>query len=133
MIDYKGILEDYARLRRISKAKAALLRSGSRLSGMLNDPRRGATAAEKLEEIKRGIGQLEDETLDTEKALREKQLEIRQRIEQMDDWQAKKAIICRYLEGKSVHETMDCIGYSETQVRRFINQGKAEINSPAAE
>ena len=54
--------------------------------------------------------------------------QIYQESKHLESWQAKEAIRLRFIEGKTVKEVAESIGYSTRQTNRFLIKAETQIN-----
>lgn len=127
MIDFEAILDKQYELKRKLKAADKMRERATDISVHLSDMPRGA-GGNSQEKIRIEMIAAHEAVIETEKELKELIKPLRLKLRTVKKWQYKDAIRKRYIDGKTIQETADEIGYEIRQTKRFISEGRKLIN-----
>lgn len=128
MIDFDAITRKHEELRRRLKAADTLRERATDISVHLTGMPHGGSGDNQQERVRVEMIAAQEAAKETEKELAEMKRKLRPKIKRLTKWQHVEAIKKRYLDGKTIQQTAEEIGYEWSQTNRYLNEAKAIIN-----
>lgn len=133
MIDFDAIMRKDNETKRKWNAWQRLKERATDTSVHLSDMPRGGGDGKAQEKAVVEMTDAEASYRQAMAELSEMRNELRSAMQCLKKWQHRDVITKRYLEGKSVSQTMMEIGYEWSQTHRYINEAKRIINGQKME
>lgn len=133
MIDFDAIEEKENEVRRKWKAWQSLRERATDTSVHLSDMPRGGGDGKAQEKAIVEMTDVESSYLQAMAELSDMRKELEMAMGCLTKWQHRDVITKRYLEGKTVTQTMMEIGYEWSQTQRFLNEARRAINGAKME
>ena len=128
MIDFDAIEEKENEARRKWNAWQRLRARATDTSVHLSDMPRGGGDGKTQEKAVVEMTDAESSYLQAMAELSDMRKELEKAMVCLTKWQHRDVITKRYLEGKTVTQTMMEIGYEWSQTQRFLNEARRAIN-----
>lgn len=133
MIDFDAILRKDNEAKRKWAAWQRLKDRATDTSVHLSDMPKGGGGGNPQERAMIGMVEAEEVYLKAKTELDAMREELADAMVVLKKWQHMDVIRKRYLEGKSISETMEEIGYEWSQTNRFLTEARSLINAPKME
>lgn len=128
MIDFDAITRKHEEYRRKLRAADTLRERATDISVHITGMPHGGSGGNQQERIRVEMVAAQEAAEETRKELTEMKRQLRPKIKRLQKWQHAAVIRKRYLDGKTIQQVAEEIGYEWSQTNRYLNEAKAIIN-----
>lgn len=129
MIDFDAVIKKHEELRRKLRAAENLREKATDTSIHITSMSHGKGNANSQERVRIEMIAAAEAAEETEKELETMKNQLRREMKCLRKWQHIDAIRKRYMEGKTITQVAEEIGYEWSQTNRYLNEAKRIINS----
>lgn len=129
MVDFDAILRKDNEVKRRKAAIEKLWARATDTTIKMSDMPKGQGTGKKMENAIVNMADIEADCSQAEEELAKLRQDLRRQMRVLKKWQHRDIIRKRFIEGKTIGQVMDEIGYEWTQTHRYLTEAKAIINS----